>query len=180
MSYRSEVDLFRSGENNLNYRFVRPLKERDDTPAVLFLHGAASPKGRGRVLFEVFQDFLAGNGISSLAYDTRGVGESEGEYTDSTLDNRLADAEAAYGRLIKQTEVDVKRLAILGLSMGGHPEWFKAVILVNPAAYAAEGRLSEVMLSGVPHTIMSGTDKSAERARRLLYIQTVGFFNAFL
>lgn len=91
-SHESELGFLGPKGNKLSYRFTRPNSLNCiDTPiqGVLLLHGASSSKGRGKVLFEQFQDYLASNNISSLAFDTRGVGTSEGEYADSTLEHRL-------------------------------------------------------------------------------------------
>src|SRR3990172_7800077 len=104
MSYesKSEIGFFISDGYELSYRISHPAQEETNKiQSVLLLHGASTPKGRGRVLFEAFQELLAQNGFSSLAFDTRGVGESQGEYFDSTLQNRLKDAEEAYQKFIQ-------------------------------------------------------------------------------
>lgn len=114
---------------------------------VLLLHGSSVPAGRGRVLFEGLQTKLAKLGFVSFAYDTRGVGESKGEFHDSTLINRLIDAENAYDFLLGHNFTEQNNLAVLGVSMGGHvaarlvgahPERFDRLILVNPAAYSPD------------------------------------------
>lgn len=143
----SKEDFFLSDTNKLAYRFTSPVAEETSHPAILLMHGSSSEKGKGCVLFSELQDQLAENSIASLAYDTRGVGESEGNFSDSTLENRLTDAENAYHLLIEQQRIDEQRLALLGLSMSGHvaarfvgkhPELFKALIMVNPAAYGED------------------------------------------
>ena len=150
MSYesKSEIGFFISDGYELSYRISHPAQEETNKiQSVLLLHCASTPKGRGRVLFEAFQELLAQNGFSSLAFDTRGVGESQGEYFDSTLQNRLKDAEEAYQKFIQDRLVDAGRMSLLGVSMGGHiaanlagrhPEWFQNVILANPAAYGSD------------------------------------------
>lgn len=246
--HESEVGHFGSEGNKLSYRLTKPNTPNFvDTPqGVLLLHGASSAKGRGRVLFEAFQDYLASNNIASLAFDTRGVGTSEGDYTDSTLQHRLEDAETAYHYFVNRLEAEAKRLAIVGVSMGGHvtarligkhPERFSDVILVNSAAYGLEsedkrlkpdtafteaitkprswenssafegiarlngrvllvrseldtvipteviqhykdavvGRFSEVVIPGIPHIFLSGTDEVAEQGRQILYRVTADF-----
>lgn len=252
MSYesKSEVGFFISDGYELSYRISHPAQEETGkTPAVLLLHGASTPKGRGRVLFEVFQKHLAQTGFSSMAFDTRGVGESQGEYFDSTLQNRLRDAEAAYQKFIQDSLIDVGRMSLLGVSMGGHiaanlagshPEWFQYVILANPAAYgsdaedkrlqpyidftevirregswenspsfcslsrfarkvllfrsefdqvvppevtasylqAADGHVTKIVIPGIPHIFLSGTDDASEIARQFVYGETVKFLNS--
>lgn len=248
-SHESEIGFLGFEGNRLSYQFTKPNPVSfTNTPVqgVLLLHGASLSKGRGRVLFDIFQDYLASNNICSLAFDTRGVGTSEGEYADSTLEHRLEDAETAYRYLFDNLETNVKRLAIVGVCMGGHvaasligrhPGWFTNVVLVNPAAYgseaedkrlkpdtafteaitkprswenslaferiaklngrvllvrseldtiipfeviqhyreAAAGRLSEIVIPGIPHIFLSGTDEASKRGRQILYRVTRDF-----
>lgn len=140
--------FFNSEGLSLKYSIVTP----DTLPAsphaaALILHGASTAAGRGRVLFEELQRKLADIGFASFAYDTRGVGESEGEFYDSTLANRLVDAGNAYDFFVGNPYIDEQRLAVLGLSMGGHvaarlvgahPERYKSLILINAAAYGPQ------------------------------------------
>ena len=254
MSYesKSEIGFFISDGYELSYRISHPAQEETNKiQSVLLLHGASTPKGRGRVLFEAFQELLAQNGFSSLAFDTRGVGESQGEYFDSTLQNRLKDAEEAYQKFIQDRLVDAGRMSLLGVSMGGHiaanlagrhPEWFQNVILANPAAYGSDaedkklqpytdfteairrkrswedspafsslsrfprrvllfrsefdqvvppevtdqyqkvvdGHVTKVVIPGIPHIFLSGTDDTSEIARQFVYRKTVKFLNSSL
>lgn len=108
--------------------------------AVLLLHGAGnSSKER----FIDLQQFLYDNNISSLAIDFRGVGESQGEFKNGGLSNRLLDAISAYDNLIQL--VPNTKIAVLGTSMGGHiasrftlKRNCYALILKYPAAYSRE------------------------------------------
>ncbi|MBI3290009.1 alpha/beta fold hydrolase [Candidatus Microgenomates bacterium] len=130
----------------LKYTVFKPtiISSSDSRPGILLLHGSSTAAGRGRTLFEGLQIELSKAGFASFAYDTRGVGESGGQFHDSTLINRFIDAQNAYEFLVGQEFVDKEKLIILGVSMGGHvaarfvgayPDRFRGVILVNPAAY---------------------------------------------
>lgn len=142
-----EIGFFISDGNKLAHQINRPTDADGKTPGVLLLHGSSSALGKGRVLFETFQAQLADNGFTSMAYDSRGIGDSEGEYFDSTLDNRLRDAEAAYQRFLAEDLLDMSKISLVGVSMGGHiaarlagkhPEWFRNIVFANPAAYSPE------------------------------------------
>lgn len=132
----------------LKYSLFTPDKEpTQGTGIILTLHGAATAGGRGRVLFESLQTRLAKEGYSSFTFDTRGVGESEGQFVDSTLEKRVVDAQSSLDFLTQNEPALSENVIIIGLSMGGHiavrlagntPERFKALALVNPAAYAVE------------------------------------------
>lgn len=144
-----KIEGFFSSEGTpLRYCLISPdtLPNRPHA-AVLLLHGASTAAGRGRILFEELQLKLAQAGFASFAFDTRGVGESEGDFHDSTLAKRSTDAKNAYSFLINNSFVDSQRLAVLGLSMGGHiaarlvgqhPKLYRALILANPAAYGPQ------------------------------------------
>lgn len=154
-SYLSKKLKFSSDNLNLAGTLVCPSEQV--TPGVLFVHGA-SENGLGRVTFSNWQKLLAGNNISSFAFDARGVGDSEPQdgFYQSTLANRLKDTEAAYKYFIENTNVDPGRIAIVGNSMGGHivakfagshPE-LRAVILKNCAAYSGEAEDKLMKKSG--------------------------------
>ena len=132
----------------LKYTMYQPETKSDEpTPLLLMLHGASSQAGNGRVLFDELQRKMADIGYASFSYDTRGVGQSQGEYEDSTLTNRYQDAYNAVEFLMENGYAQDGNIVILGLSMAGHvvatmtdynPLNYKAVILVNPAAYGAD------------------------------------------
>lgn len=122
---------------------------------VIFLHGSAEG-GAGRISFREWQKRLQEKNISSLSFDSRGVGDSamEGvaEFTNSTLANRLNDAESAYKFFINSGFVDSHRVGLVGNSMGGHVaarfaerhrKAISALLLKNAAAYSknAEDKL---------------------------------------
>ena len=61
---------------------------------------------------------LADAGITSLRYDKRGIGESEGEYRSTGLHDNIDDARAALAALRARPEVDVNRVFVVGHSEG--------------------------------------------------------------
>ncbi|MEM7325892.1 MAG: alpha/beta fold hydrolase [Actinomycetota bacterium] len=61
---------------------------------------------------------LAAEGVGSLRYDKRGVGESEGDYHATGFHDNIADAEAALSALIARPEVDPGRIVVIGHSEG--------------------------------------------------------------
>ena len=65
-------------------------------------------------------DHLTRNGIAVLRYDDRGVGGSTGRLATSTLDDLTGDVVAAVTLLATRTEIDVRRIGILGHSQGAH------------------------------------------------------------
>jgi alpha-beta hydrolase superfamily lysophospholipase len=92
-------------------------------PAVVIVHGSG-PTTRDMQL-DGIQD-LVQRGLAVLAYDKRGAGNSEGEYSHASVDNSLAlfhqlagDAAAALRLLRTQPETDARRTGFVGGSQAG-------------------------------------------------------------
>ena len=63
-------------------------------------------------------EHLAANGIASLRFDKRGVGESDGDYRTAGFFDNVVDARAALGALERQDVTDPDRLFVVGHSEG--------------------------------------------------------------
>ncbi len=61
---------------------------------------------------------LAAEGVTSLRYDKRGVGESNGEYLTAGIHDNIGDARAALEVLRARPEVDPRRIVVIGHSEG--------------------------------------------------------------
>lgn len=108
---KNERVVFLSEGLELVGNLVIPNQEK--AAGVLFLHGGGvGSKDR----YQELQDLLYLQGYPSLAFDFRGVGESQGIFEESTLEKRLADAIAAYDLFTKH----VKKIVVVGTSMGAH------------------------------------------------------------
>ena len=92
-------------------------------PALLFLTGSGGHTRdqviSGLPMFEVLGDHVAERGVAVLRVDDRGTGSSTGPgVRDSTLEERVSDARAAFDFLVRRPEVDSERVGILGHSEG--------------------------------------------------------------
>ncbi len=79
---------------------------------------------------------LAGTGVASLRYDSRGVGESGGDVHRTLPGERAADVEALHGWLKGRPEAAPGRVGLLSQGLGG---WVAAAVSskVSPAALVA-------------------------------------------
>lgn len=98
-------------------------RKKGKYPAVLLLTGSG-PQNRDEELFghkpfKVLADYLTRNGIVVLRIDDRGVGESTGDFSTSTIENFSKDAISAFDYLKGQSQVDKKKVGIIGHSEGG-------------------------------------------------------------
>ncbi len=108
-------------ENNGTRLFAilhRPVVDHP-VPVVLTCHGFAGTKvGRYR-LYVRLAEALAKQGIATLRLDFRGCGDSEGSFSDTTLEGQVADAMCGLEFLTKHPNIDPNRIGVLGRSLGG-------------------------------------------------------------
>ena len=113
-------------------------------PAVVLIsgtgHNTRDEDVFGHEVFLVLADALNRNGFAVLRYDKRGVGGSSGNYDAATTADFASDAEAAVAWLRAQSQIDAKRVGVLGHSEGG---------IIAPAVAAADkGVAFVVMIAG--------------------------------
>jgi uncharacterized protein len=88
-------------------------------PAVLICHGFGGHKvGRYR-LYVTLAKKLSEQGIASLRIDFRGSGDSEGEFSEMTLEGEVDDTLKALKCLSEHQMIDSKRIGLFGRSLGG-------------------------------------------------------------
>ncbi|WP_145618029.1 alpha/beta hydrolase family protein [Nitrospirillum bahiense] len=106
-------------------------------PVVVLLSGSGPGK---RGVFPLVEDRLLAEGIATLDYDKRGVGESTGTFLD-TLGLMERDAAAAVAYLRTRPDIDGGRVAFLGLSQGAY---------VGPAVAARDPAIAAVVMLAGP------------------------------
>lgn len=85
-------------------------------PSVVIFHGRGSSKKRYMDRGEAFAE----KGILTLVFDSRGCGESDGNFSKQTIAMGFADALAGYEFLKNHILCDKYRLGVLGGSFGGY------------------------------------------------------------
>ncbi len=110
---------FKNQGQQIQGMWHEPETDSQSFPAVLFLHGFLATKSEAHRIFIKMSRQLAEQGIASLRIDFRGCGESEGNSKDVTITGLESDAQAAIAFLKKQPNVDVSKIAVLGMSLGG-------------------------------------------------------------
>lgn len=88
-------------------------------PALLMCHGLGGHKSGKYRLYVNLSRMLSREGIASLRIDFRGSGDSEGEFSDMTLESEVSDALKGLEFLANDAHVDTNRLGIFGRSFGG-------------------------------------------------------------
>jgi alpha/beta superfamily hydrolase len=108
-------------ENNGEKIFAVLHSPLDDSPApaVLICPGFGGTKCGNLRIFVTLAKELAKQGIAVLRFDYRGAGDSEGEFSDITLENNVSDTLKCIEFLQNHPKIDKTALGILGRSLGG-------------------------------------------------------------
>lgn len=147
-------------------------REGGPFPAVILITGSG-PQDRneetaGHRPFLVLSDHLARRGIAVLRIDDRGVGKSTGKFEAATSQDFAADIEAALVLLKSRSDIDPKRIGLVGHSEGAlvagivaarNPAVAFIVSISGPAlpgdriVYAQTERLARA--EGVPDSVIA-------------------------
>jgi len=97
-------------------------EEGKDFPAVVLITGSG-PNDRdetiwGHKVFLVLADHLTRQGIAVLRVDDRGVGGSTGDHSTASMSDFADDAVAAVNYLADRKQIDLKKIGIIGHSLG--------------------------------------------------------------
>lgn len=152
---REEV-TFMSDSLRLAGTLYRPT-DIPNAPGVVLIHGSGATD---RTTLRYYAEWFARNGITALAYDKRGVGESQGDrlaWRYFSLSDLAADAASGVRFLRSRAGVDSARVGLFGASQGG---WVAPL-----AAQAAGGVRFIVTVSASLTTIAE--DNVFERSARL-------------
>ena len=133
-------------------------RARRGGPGVVLFHGFTGDRMESHWLFVKCSRALARAGIASLRFDFYGSGESEGEFSEVTLQGEIADARSAIEFFRRQKGINPERIGLLGLSLGGAiaasvagPARVAALALWSALAHPAELRaLAETAASPIP------------------------------
>lgn len=131
-------------------------KEGGPFPAVLLITGSG-PQDRNEELmghkpFLVWADYLTRRGIAVLRVDDRGVGGTGGKPGESTIEDHVGDALAGVAYLKSRSDIDAKKIGLIGHSEGG---------LVAPGAAVKSSDVAFIVL-------LAGTGVTGEQ---ILYSQ---------
>jgi pimeloyl-ACP methyl ester carboxylesterase len=92
-------------------------------PAALLITGSG-PQDRDETImghkpFLVLADYLTRRGIAVLRADDRGIGKSDGNFAAATTADFATDAEAGIAYLRNRSEIDLRKIGLIGHSEGG-------------------------------------------------------------
>ena len=89
-------------------------------PAVVMVHSSGNQSRNGpNAYFRLIANVLAANGITTLVYDKRGVGDSTGSWFSATFNDLAGDLRAAVDAVRRVPGVDPSGVGLWSLSQGG-------------------------------------------------------------
>lgn len=135
-------------------------------PAVVMVSGSG-PQDRDETIgehkpFRVLAHWLAERGIASLRYDDRGVGESTGDFLNSTTSDFADDASAVWEYARSLEGIDRLRVGILGHSEGA---------MIGPQVAANQSEVAFLILLAPPG--LAGSEILASQIDRMAELQGV-------
>jgi len=107
--------------------------------AAVFVHGGGVTRDEGGFFTRIAEGLADAAGVSSLRFDLRGHGESDGRQEDLTLGSILNDIGAAIEHVRKATGAELVHLIAASFAGGitayfavEHPERVQRLVLINP------------------------------------------------
>lgn len=122
--YSEEDVTFENKGASITLAGTLTLPKKEGIFPVVVLISGSGPQNRNEELmghkpFLVLSDYLTRNGIAVLRFDDRGVGKSTGSFKTATSADFATDVEAAIEYLKTRTEINKKKIGLIGHSEGG-------------------------------------------------------------
>lgn len=122
--YYVEDVVFRNETDSINLAGTLTLPKKEGKFPVIILISGSGPQDRNSTImghkpFLLLAHELTQSGVGVLRYDERGVGRSEGDFQETSLDDFVSDAKSAYNFLKVRNDVDQQNIGLLGHSIGG-------------------------------------------------------------
>ena len=126
--------------DNLMLHGILSLPDKSSDIGIIFLHGGGHSNAER---YQDVQEFFSNHRVTSLAFSFRGCGNSAGDLSNSTLSDRIMDAESALHEFKLVTGLTDNKIYLWGSSMGGHiacrlissHSQIRGLILQSAAAY---------------------------------------------
>lgn len=113
-----EFVRFENQGQNIYGTFHIPITS-EKCPVVVMCHGFAGNRiGRFRI-YVLLAQRLSQLGIASLRFDFRGSGESDGDFSEMSIEGEVGDALEALKFVKNHPQIDPQRIGMLGNSFGG-------------------------------------------------------------
>jgi pimeloyl-ACP methyl ester carboxylesterase len=166
---------FASAGSTLAGRLIEPASSSAKLPLVVMVHGSERTPARA----SVYATLLAAQGVRVFAYDKRGTGASQGEYTQN-FELLAEDAVNALAHARTLAAGRYRRAGYFGGSQGGWvaplaatraPADFVAIgfgLIVSPIEEDREQMIAEARAAGLDTQALAGIDRLARATAQIL------------
>ena len=113
---RKEISITFKNERGKELVGVLHLPEKGKPPLVIICHGFQNSKTDRK--FIKLARVLQKEGICVFRFDFEGCGDSEGDPKEITIKNEVADLNSAFKTVQNEFDLDLKRVAFVGVSLG--------------------------------------------------------------
>ena len=113
----NKTEIFNEFREKLRGLEDMPEAVLDKYPAVILVHGFGVEKTEGGMFDDVAKG-LTQNNFLVYRFDFSGCGESEGDYSKTSLTKLIKDLRYIIDFVKKQPKVDANKLALVGMSFG--------------------------------------------------------------
>ncbi len=122
--YSTQDVEFVNEKANITLKGTLTRPDKDGVYPLAIIISGSGPQNRDGLIFAhkpylVLADHLTRHGIAVFRFDERGVGESEGRFETSGLDDFASDVEAALDHLESQMPTSFSHVGLIGHSIGG-------------------------------------------------------------
>ncbi len=112
-----KVSIFNEQNEKLTGIETLPIIKRDKYPAIILVHGFGATKGEGG-MFDALAEELAKTGFLVYRFDFSGRGESEGDYSETSLSKQVFELSKILEFVKSKDYVDSLKIGILAQSFG--------------------------------------------------------------
>jgi len=113
---RKEIPITFKNERGKNLSGIFHLPEREKPPVVIICHGFQNTKSDRKYIR--LARLLRKEGILVFRFDFEGCGDSEGDPKEITIERKISDLKSALKTVLKEGDVDSKRIAFVAGSLG--------------------------------------------------------------
>ncbi len=117
--YQKVAVEFKHEENYLSGSLVVPEDRSGPFPIVVFVHGDGALPYDAYGYYRPLWNRLAEQGIASFSWDKPGVGSSQGDWENQSMDDRADEVIAAIEMLKKRTDIAPGKIGLIGFSQAG-------------------------------------------------------------
>ncbi|WP_030222395.1 alpha/beta hydrolase family protein [Streptomyces bikiniensis] len=170
---REERVSLRHGGKLLQGVLARPDRGPGPFGLVVFVHGDGPVDATHETFYRPLWESFARAGYASLSFDKPGVGDSEGDWLEQSMEDRAEETLAAVGWARGRPDVDGRRIGLWGASQAGwvlpkvaaRDRRLQFVIAVSPAVnWLRQGRYN--LLAELERDGAGDREKEAALRRR--------------